>query len=337
MAVGMGADDLDPWERARRQLKEAMVAKDAKDANELRSAVEIACAVDPNMEDIPRAKELLNNMETQFRPLTFTDIPCNEMEHLQAVQTKDAAVDCLMKCMGLRMDSGFEAEVLAEFHYNNFVFCQRSRYRTETASTLLSIMHVLHSRAIVQEKMSKEEARQLFNEFVRRHQRPLSPFCFGVFTEAEALAARQHAERGFFKHYDMYAFVYKSRSDLKVSAGAQEVALKVPKPTVLHAHFEVDPHEVAELADFFAIPEASIDETGGFQGGSMMASSVSVGSLPRAAHLTDLSPAPRPFQHIVGRGARPAASGNREIEAAIDEALDDRLNSITKRLDELPA
>merc|ERR1740138_1415769 len=68
------------------------------------------------------------------------------------------------------------AEVIAEFHYCNFMFCRQRGFSAEKTSTLLSMMKVLHSKAVVEGRLSEAQARLLLEQLLARHSRQLPPY-----------------------------------------------------------------------------------------------------------------------------------------------------------------
>merc|ERR1719160_1268266 len=166
--------------------------------------------------------------------------------------------------MGLQGMGGYQSEVLVEYHYHNFAFCQEARLCPEKASTFLSIMKMLHTRSFIGERHAKkqgasvtetpipiEEARKLFEDLLARHSHQLPPYRIGVFSPDEADLVRAFAERSFFRHYQMYLFMYVSRQDLSVRATSRGLVPQVPHSHGLSKANEVDPREIPELAHLF--------------------------------------------------------------------------------------
>lgn len=304
-------------ENVRRRLKEAMVARDAQDVELLRTALESACEVDPGMEDVAPARRLLQKIEAAMQPLTFTDVSWADMEQLQVARTREDVLKVLMRCMRLSLDHGFQAEILAEMHYHNYTFCQLNKFSMSATSTFLSIMKLVHAKAIVEEKWPKPKAAQLFNELIRKHSMALPPYHFGALNESEALVAREFANKGFFRHYDMYAFAYTGRQELRMSTLDDKVVLKVPAAVPLYKAYEVDPREIPELRELFLEPEDNATSAG------------------PATPLVDGVPHGRGFSVAslsVGVNGGRAEGHQAEIEAAIDQVLHSRLGELTSRL-----
>lgn len=248
---GAPGDDL-----AHRQLKTAMAARGSGDIEALRTAIEIVQGTvgAATEKEIAAAQKLLANLEERQRPLTFTDVPREEMESLQACPSREQIKDLLMKCMHLSLADGYESEILAEFHYHNFAFCQRMRFTAEKASTFLSIMKMVHTVAVVEEKCVAVRALELFEALVDRHSRQLPPYSVGVFSRSEAVAFKDYARRTFFRHYKMYLFAYVREQELDFRAAVPSVVPTVPSLVSFSQCHEVNPEEVPELRDLFRNP-----------------------------------------------------------------------------------
>ncbi|CAE8604419.1 unnamed protein product, partial [Polarella glacialis] len=176
-------------------------------------AIEAAMEVGLDLSDIHPAQALLHKLEVENQPLAFTDVPRAEMEAMQACTSKEDVVAMLKKCMRLSSKDGMRDEVLSEYHFHNFMFCQKNLFCPEKASALLSIMRMLHSQTVMQERMPQDKARKAMHTLLERHCRQLPPFSVGIFTEHEVTAIRDYASRTFFRHYAMYAFMYAQWED----------------------------------------------------------------------------------------------------------------------------
>lgn len=294
-----------------------MQAKGAGDVEPLRVAIEAASADGVPSEDLRRATQILRELEEAQQPLTFADVPRPQMEELQRVTSREAAVAILSCCLGLAGDKGFQALILQELHYHNFAFTQRSGFSAEKASTVISIFKTVHTKAIAQEKLPAAAAHKIFVALIDRHSQQLPPYRVGVFSREEAAAIKSYAERSFFKHYKMYAFAYVTRQELIVRSAFERVAPSQPVPpsTCFKSCHEVDPKMVPELEDLFLDPNAN-----------------ALGEDAFAPPLVPLLPPnSRP-----DRSADPFADEHEaKINAAIDEAMQEHLGGLDTRL-ELP-
>lgn len=241
------------------QLQAAIAVRNNEDIEPLRVAIEAAEEVGLEREDIDPAVQLLRKLEIEQQPLTFTDVSRHDVEMLQAASSQDEAVRVLMRCMHISLDNGFQSEILAEFHYHNFTFCRRSKFCSEKTSTFLSIMNVLHTRAIVEDKLTELQARELFESLIEKHSWQLPPYKVGVFSQEEAMAVREYVNKSFLRHYSMYAYMYIKQEELSVHAFYESIVTRLPNATELHRSFEVDPQNVPELMDMFHDPGAEVD------------------------------------------------------------------------------
>lgn len=243
----------------RRDLKAAMVARGCEDMEPLRVAIEAATEANLDLGEIKEAQKILFQLEAETQPLTFTDVPRADMEVMQASTSREEVVAKLAKLMRLSKEDGLKAEVLADFHFHNFMFCQRRGFCSEKASALLSIMRALHSSAIVKQKAKVEQARALLEKLLQRHSRQLPPFSVGMYTMKEADAIREYANRTFFRHYSMFASMYEQPLDIVLRKVEPGVVPHVPPPVEFFVSHELDPHEVPELQDLFQ-PKVAADE-----------------------------------------------------------------------------
>lgn len=258
MTAGRQAQPRDEaMDERRRRLKETQVGRDPGDIEPLRVAVEAANEAGLSKEEVAPAEQLLRKLEGSQPLLVFADLPREEMERLQAAQSKDRINEILMRCMGLSLDDGFRAEILAEFHYHNLLFCQSSGFCCEKASTFLSLMKAVHTRAVAEGQWPELRARELFEELLERHGKQLPPYCVGIFSREDQIALRRHVNRTFFRHYSMYVFAYRHKLELIVKTTEIRTVLAVPAPEALHRRHEVDPRNVPELQELFADPGGS--------------------------------------------------------------------------------
>lgn len=245
----------------RRDLKAAMVARDPEDMEPLRVAIEAATEANLNAGEIHDAKKILLKLEAETQPLIFTDVSREDMDMMmQASTSREEVVAKLEKLMRLSKEDGLKAEVLADFHFHNFEFCQRSGFGSEKASTLLSLMRVLHSTAIVKQKAKVEQARALLEKLLQRHSRQNPPFSVGIFIKKEPDDIREYANTTFFRHYSMFASMYEQPLDIVLRKVEPGVVPHVPPPAEFHVSHELDPHEVAELQDLFQTKAAAEED-----------------------------------------------------------------------------
>ncbi|CAJ1342909.1 unnamed protein product [Effrenium voratum] len=284
-----------------RELKAAMVARTCEDLEPLRVAIEKAREVELDQGEIDQASRILSELEVQMQPMAFTDVPQVEMQALQVCTSREEILKSLKSRMRLPKE-GFKAEVLAEFHFQNFMFCQRQGFGPEKASTLLSLLRVLHSKTVAERPASLEEATVLLEELLGRHSRQLPPFSVGIFSQQEVSEIRSFVKRSFLRRLKMFQFIYKRREDMSLVAAA-------PKPRVtntgsmLHKN-SADPQEAQREA---------------------------AGAGTRASKSTN--------EHLdeeVDSAPRPANATEAKVLQVMDDALKDRLSALESKMSTLP-
>jgi len=258
-----GYDETEQKEKRRQQLRVAMVARDPADLEPLRTAAEAAREAGLPEAELRQAGELLRRLESETAPMTFTDLPQQQVERLQQAGSREEVVAILMQCLGLSPDNGFQTEVLAEFHYHVFMFGQKLKFSAEKVSTLVSVMRTLHTSSIVEDKLEEGKAHELLDMLLQRHSRQLPPMSFGAFTEDEAEAVREFADQHFFRYYAMHDFIFTQQQEVSIALSEKRTVPAVPPLAPLHATFEVDPREVPELEELIFGAAANGQDAGG--------------------------------------------------------------------------
>lgn len=296
-------------EKKMRELKAAMVARSCEDVEPLRVAIEKAREVDLDSAEIDRATLILHDLEIKTQPVAFTDIPRAEMQALQANTSREEILTSLQKIMKLKVKDGFKGEVLAEFHFQNFMFCQRQGFGPEKASALLSLMRVLHSQTVPKKGSNVQEASELLEELLARHSRQLPPFSVGIFSQEDVSIIRSFVTRSFLRRFKMFQFMYKQQQDLHLCTVARGVVPQVPKPCSLHKDFELDPNEAPELAELLGTKAAQGGEDDPVHDTTVDAFAASV----------------------------PANSMEAQVMQVMDEVVKERLGDLESRMAALPS
>jgi hypothetical protein len=287
---------------------------DGDNVEPLRVAVELAHAHGVGEAMAVSAAERLSDLEAEQQPLTFTDVPRAETEELQAALSREAAVEILSRCLGLSSDTRFQSDILKEFHFHNFAYCQRSRFSAEKTSTLISIFNRVHNNVIVQGKLlavsRKADARVMFNKLVDRHSQQLPPYRVGVFSRDEAAAIKAYADKTFFQHYKMYCFAYIQREVLEVRSAFARVVPKLPEVVEFKTWHEVDPRQLPDLQDLFSNRDSDVD------------AKLEATTYPSLSQALEQTRAPSPF----------ADERETAVAAAIDEVMQGHLANLDARL-----
>jgi len=310
-------DAAEAKEERRQQLKVAMVARDREDIEPLRVALEAAREVGLGEEDVEPAEELLRKLEADAAPLTFVDVPQEDMERLQAAETREQAVAILMQCFGLSVDEGFQAQILAEFHYHNFAFCRQRGFCGEKTSTFLSIMERVHTKSILDERLPIEKAQEMFERLLQLHSQQLPPYRVGAFTKQEADLLRDHAARSFFRLYALHLFASQHCEDLAVDLRELRLVPQVPDLAPLHVSFQVDPLEAMQPIP----PQAEVAAKAG--GGLRPQPSMEAGDLASGSS--------------TNREAPSSDAAQADVHRAVEAALQLRLGALDEKLQQLPS
>lgn len=299
----------------KKQLQAAMLARDSRDIEPLRTALEAgkAAALDER-EDIQPAGRLLHQLEERQQLLAFTHVLREDAEALLAATSRDEVKSRLMDCMKISLDQGFQAEILTDFHYHNLAFCRQMRFSPEQSSTLLSVMATVHEKAVVKERMSVVNAFRLFEELLERHSNQRPPFNVGVFSHAEGAAIRAYARRTFFRHYKMYLFAYIRQHELSLEAVELPVAPAIPALQPLAEGHEVDASMIPELREVFGLFREDAE----------------------TAALASSRPQSKERLSAVASVTPERSEVQEEISAAMDAAVQGQLGSIFERMQQVP-
>merc|ERR1719335_500437 len=243
-------------DKARSVIQAAMQAKDSGGIESLCSAIEDGKlkGLDEKA-DLAPASRLLADLEQKQRFMAFTDVPREEMAEMRRCRTREDVKALLMRCMRISNEDGFQSEILAEFHFHNFGFCQKQCFSDEQASAFLSIMRLLHQKSCADSKMSIQDAFVFFRQLMDGHSVQRPPYSVGVFSPAEAAVITEYVSETFFRHFKMYQYVYVKSKELHLQVVNEDLAPPVPTAVFLHESFEVDPREVPELKDMFEAEE----------------------------------------------------------------------------------
>ncbi|CAE7226967.1 Ccdc189 [Symbiodinium natans] len=229
----------------------------------LRMAIERGREAGLERSEIDNAARILNDLELRTQAVAFTDVPRSDILKLQACVSRDEIVECLYTLMKLKAKDGFRAEVLAEYHFQNFMFCQKQGYGPEKASALLSMMRILHAQTVIDKTADLDEAKSLLEDLLARHSRQLPPFSVGIFSAAEVALIRAYATRTFLRHFKMFQFMYQQTKDVVVCEVPSRATSQIPRLAPLHTNFELNPLEVPQLQEFLrseALEEAADQE-----------------------------------------------------------------------------
>lgn len=185
--------------------------------------------------------------------LTFTDVTLDDVRALKAATSRQMMRAILSKSMKVEAEDGVAAEILLEFHLQNYLFCmQHPTLNTpEKVSTMLSAMRTVYEDAIGERKEMFHSFSQL-RELLHLHGKQVPPYTVGVFSPKEVGELVDYASETFFRHYTMYQYVYQKRRELELRVQKEALAPPVIKAYPLSLGEFVDPNEQPELAHLFA-------------------------------------------------------------------------------------
>jgi len=184
--------------------------------------------------------------------LTFTDVTLDDVQALKSTTSRPKMRSILSKCMKVDSEEGVAAEILLEFHLQNYLFCRNhpTLHSQEKTSTFLSLMRVVYEDSIGERRAVAKSFSQ-FTEILNRHSRQTPPYAVGVFSLEEAGTVVDYVSKTFFRHYKMYQYVYLKRRELHLRVQSDDLAPPVIKAYSLGRGEEVDPKDQLELAGLF--------------------------------------------------------------------------------------
>lgn len=185
--------------------------------------------------------------------LTYTDVTLDDARALKATTAKQVMRAILSKSMKVDAEEGVAAEILLEFHLQNYLFAVQHRTLNvpEKISTWLSTMRIVYEDAIGERKQMFNSFSQL-RELLHVHAKQVPPYTVGVFSPEEVGELVDYASKTFFRHYRMYQYVYQKRRELELRVQTEDLAPPVIQAYPLSIGQAVDPKEQPELAYLFA-------------------------------------------------------------------------------------
>lgn len=186
--------------------------------------------------------------------LTFYDVSREEVQNLRKLKNRTDQRTILAKALGVKLEEGVSAEILLEFHLQNYLFCEMvpTLATPEKISTLLSIMRVVHEESVAMQVLPQADSIRCLKGQLERHGKQTPPFAVGVFTAEDQERILDYMSKTFYAHYKMYQYVYKRRRDLDLQAMPEDLAPPIPVVVrSLRPIDEVDPREQPELAFLF--------------------------------------------------------------------------------------
>merc|ERR1719213_1403610 len=139
--------------------------------------------------------------------LVGADVSEADLEAIAAAPDKAQARDHLAACMQLDQDEGLPTEIVADLHFNNFLFCHSAKFAPAKTSCFLSIMKLVFG-AMINERLSSAETFDLLRMQLLRHSVPRPPWSIAVFSANDLKVLTDYVVNTFFRHFKLYQYVY---------------------------------------------------------------------------------------------------------------------------------
>jgi len=201
--------------------------------------------------------------------LKFHDLSEDDLNRIAAAESKSEARRLLKEGMRIDRAEGYRKEILGDLHFHNYVFCQSLGFGHDKTSTFLSIMKLLLEEAS-RERLTIEAAADVFKAWLLKHGVERPPKSIGVFSFEDVKSLTDYVHNTFFRHYQLYMYVYTTRCNLHVRIEPDNVATsaqvepvissRIAKAPPIVAEEEVDPSDQPELADLFKTEEVPQNE-----------------------------------------------------------------------------
>eukprot|EP00672_Neobodo_designis_P011508 CAMPEP_0174870554 /NCGR_PEP_ID=MMETSP1114-20130205/69888_1 /TAXON_ID=312471 /ORGANISM="Neobodo designis, Strain CCAP 1951/1" /LENGTH=272 /DNA_ID=CAMNT_0016105821 /DNA_START=32 /DNA_END=847 /DNA_ORIENTATION=- len=128
--------------------------------------------------------------------------------------------------------SAGQREALLDFLYHGLRFARSHAMTAEKQSTLVAIMHRLHSESM-RRKAPSRDAFALLEDLLIGHSVHRPPYSAAVFAVDDTKLIIDFLLNTYFRHYKLYLYAFSSRSELAVAAATLGAANETP--------FEVPP------------------------------------------------------------------------------------------------
>merc|ERR1712118_372856 len=183
------------------------------------------------------------------------DMTEEHLTQIEKITSKCDIKNMLHSCMGVDQSEGYRTEILKEFHFHNYSFCNTQGYAPEKTSTFLSIMKVLFEEVCLR-RLTMDEAFNFFKGWLLKHSVQRPPFSVGVFTFEDVKAITEFVHNTFFRHYKLWMYAYITHRDVELRVRADDLTPPAPPLATLKGTSIVDPKEQPELRSMFEAAEA---------------------------------------------------------------------------------
>jgi hypothetical protein len=187
-------------------------------------------------------------------------IPEDELEAIAAEPTKEQARARLGAAVGIDQDDGLPTEIVADMHFYNFLFCHSANFSAAKTSCFLSIMKQVFL-SMIAERLTSEETFDLTKTLILKHSVTRPPYSVAIFSANDLKVIMDYVLNTFFRHFNLYQYVYVPHRHLKLRTRASTFLPPIPNSCSVADQHITDPKAQEELAVHFAKPARVEDLT----------------------------------------------------------------------------
>lgn len=153
--------------------------------------------------------------------LTFTDLSRQELDDLRplsaALQKKR-----LRKIMRVDRLTGFEADIILDFHFQNLRWATQHGMEPDQISTFVSIMKKVLDE-VWYDRMEMTDSFESFKVYLLMHSVHRPPYSTGIFNSGEVAKITDYVLNTFFRHFKLYQYVHVAFRELQVTVLPEEL------------------------------------------------------------------------------------------------------------------
>jgi len=139
--------------------------------------------------------------------LIGTDFKVKDVESMMRLKGSDLR-EAILEVLGTQ-GSAEDPKVSILLDYYSFVvhFCRKNNFTGEKASCFLSVAKRVHD-ASVEQVLTMENSLAMLKDLLLKHSVHRPPYSVGVFTLKELQQVTEYMANTYYKHYNLYQFVY---------------------------------------------------------------------------------------------------------------------------------
>ena len=146
-----------------------------------------------------------------------------------------------------------KAEIVLDYHVNNYEFTQSLKFNQKKTGTFLEIMHFIFNKWM-EDRLPKEMAMVLFKAYCLRHSIQRPPHSLFVFNLNEVKAMTDYVQNTFLKFYLMYQYAIIPKLELELFHDKM-FYWEAPKVQDIEDGAAVKPTEIPDLREYFSKEE----------------------------------------------------------------------------------